>query len=57
MSQKTLEEIKGKLASDPSRLSREELKWLVKMVEDLQKENEFLRKELSYVEHQGEVVF
>jgi len=55
MSTRTLAEIKGKLAQGPSGLSREDLEWLVKRVEDLQGENEFLKKELSYAEHQGEV--
>jgi len=36
-------------------LSQEDVEWLVKRVEDLQSENEFLKKELSYSEHQGEV--
>ena len=55
MSNRTLSEIKGKLAQGPSGLSREDLEWLVKRVEDLQNENEFLKKELSYSEYQGEV--
>jgi uncharacterized ferredoxin-like protein len=55
MSHRTLPEIKGKLSLGLSGLSREDLEWLVKRVEELQKENEFLKKELSYAEHQGEV--
>lgn len=51
----TLSEIKDKLSAGLNGLSREDVEWLVKKVEDLQKENEFLKKELSYSEHQGEV--
>jgi hypothetical protein len=55
MSHRTLSEIKGKLSLGLSSLSQEDVEWLVKRVEDLQSENEFLKKELSYSEHQGEV--
>lgn len=47
--------IKGKLDQGLSGLSREDVEWLMKRVEELVKENEFLKKELSYTEHQGEV--
>ncbi|MEW6385993.1 MAG: hypothetical protein AB1491_00530 [Thermodesulfobacteriota bacterium] len=57
MSNPKISEIKGKLASDPSQLSRQELEWLVKRVEELEKENDWLKRELSYAEHQGEVSF
>jgi hypothetical protein len=55
MTEMTISRIKSKLAQGLSGLSREEVQWLVKRVEELQKENEFLKKELSYSEHQGEV--
>ncbi len=47
--------IKGKLAQGLSGLSREDVEWLVQRVEELEKENEWLKKELSYAEYQGEV--
>jgi hypothetical protein len=50
-------QIKDKLAQGPDGLSREEAAWLVKRVEELEKENEWLRKELSYLENQGEVSY
>jgi hypothetical protein len=47
--------IKDKLTQGLSGLSREDVQWLIKRVEELEGENEWLRKELSYVENQGEV--
>lgn len=52
-----ISEIKDKLAQGPNNLSREDAAWLVNRVEELEKENEWLRKELSYLENQGEVGF
>jgi hypothetical protein len=49
--------IRDKLAQGLSGLSREDVAWLVNRVEELEKENEWLRKELSYSENQGEVGF
>jgi len=57
MSEARISEIKGKLALGLKELTREDVEWLVKRVEELWKENEWLRKELSYVEHQGEVSY
>ena len=57
MSQITLAGIKDKLSRGLDGLSREDVEWLVKRVEDLEKENEFLKKELSYADYQGEVGF
>jgi hypothetical protein len=57
MSQRTLAGIKDKLSQGLDGLSREDVEWLVKKVEDLEKENEFLKKELSYADYQGEVGF
>lgn len=55
MAEPKLTEIKGKLTQGLERLSREDVDWLIKRVEELIKENEWLKKELSYAEHQGEV--
>ena len=52
-----ISEIKDKLAQGQVELSRQDATWLVKRVEELEKENEWLRKELSYLENQGEVGF
>lgn len=49
--------IKDKLAQDPNGLNREDITWLIKRLEELEKENEWLKKELSYSENQGEVGF
>ena len=57
MSEARISEIKGKLALGLKESTREDVEWLVKRVEELWKENEWLRKELSYVEHQGEVSY
>jgi len=55
MAEDRIARIKGKLAQGLSALSLEEVKWLVTRLEELEKENEFLRKELSYLDYQGEV--
>jgi hypothetical protein len=47
--------IKDKLTQGLSGLSRDDVDWLVKRVEELAQENEWLKKELAYGEHQGEV--
>jgi hypothetical protein len=55
MTHPKLAEIKDKLAQGMRGLSREDVEWLIKRVEELAKENEWLKKELAYGEHQGEV--
>jgi FtsZ-binding cell division protein ZapB len=55
MSADRLSEIKAKLAQGISGLDREDVAWLLMRVEELEKQNDWLKKELSYVEHQGEV--
>ena len=57
MSESKISVIKNKLAQGQGEISRDEAKWLVQRVEELEKENEWLRKELSYLENQGEVGF
>jgi hypothetical protein len=47
--------IKDKLTQGLGGLSREDVEWLIKRVEELAKENDWLKKELAYSEHQGEV--
>lgn len=47
--------IKARLASNPENLSHEDIKWLVERLEQLESENEFLKKELRYLEYQGEI--
>jgi hypothetical protein len=55
MTHPKISEIKDKLTQGMSGMSREDVEWLMKRVEELEKENEWLKKELSYAEHQGEV--
>ena len=57
MSQEKLSQIKARLAQGHQSLTREEVEWLVKRVEDLEKENAWMRNELSYLENQGEISF
>jgi len=57
MDQGKLARIKARLAQGTDELTREEVIWLVKRVEELEKENEWLKRELSYAEHQGEISF
>ncbi len=56
MSSINFPQIKAQLAQGAA-LTREEVAWLVKRVEELEKENEWLKRELSYSEHQGEVSY
>jgi phage host-nuclease inhibitor protein Gam len=51
-----LSAIKERLAQSLEALTKEEIEWLVKRVEELQKENEWLKTELAYSEYQGETV-
>ncbi len=46
--------IKKHLATSTEGLGKEDIDWLVKRVEELEKENDFLKKELRYFEYQGE---
>ena len=55
MMEKRIAQIKDKLAQGMSALSQEDVEWLLKQLESLWEEVGFLRKELAYVEHQGEV--
>ena len=55
MTDTRISQIKDKLAQGPGGLSREDVEWLVQRVEELVKENEWLKTELAYEEHQGEV--
>ena len=57
MSQEKLSRIKAHLAQGGSALTKEEVDWLIKRVEELEKENDWLRNELSYLENQGEISF
>jgi hypothetical protein len=52
-----ISEIKDKLAQGLSRLSQEDVEWLMHRVEELEKENDWLKQELSYAENQGEVSY
>jgi cell division septum initiation protein DivIVA len=55
MTHPKITEIQGKLTQGMSGLSREDVEWLLNRVEELEKENEWLKKEVAYGEHQGEV--
>jgi hypothetical protein len=57
MAAEKISELKGKLAAGISHLSQQDVEWLVQRVEELEKENEWLRMELSYAENQGEVSY
>ena len=57
MDHRKISEIKAKLAQGSAALTQADIAWLGKRVEELAKENEWLRRELSYAEHQGEVSF
>ena len=46
--------IKERLAQSSGSLNQEDLDWLVKRVEELESENDWLKKELRYLEYQGE---
>ena len=54
MSSAKLTTIKESLAKSPESLKQADLDWLVKRVEELESENEWLKKELRYLEYQGE---
>lgn len=47
--------IKKHLATSTEGLRKEEIDWLVKRVEELESQNDFLKKELRYFEYQGEI--
>jgi len=49
-----LQGIKERLANSPGDVNREDLEWLVKRIEQLESENEWLKKELRYLDYQGE---
>jgi hypothetical protein len=55
MTDTRISKIKDKLTQGLSGLSREDVEWLIKRVEELAKENDWLKKELAYSEYQGEV--
>jgi hypothetical protein len=57
MTDTRISKIKDKLTQGLSGLSREDVEWLMKRVEELEKENEWLKRELSYAENQGEVSY
>ena len=57
MSQDKLSQIKARLAQGLEALPRAEVEWLLTRLEELEKENEWLRNELSYLENQGEISF
>ena len=54
MSSEKLTAIKERWAQSSEGLNQEDLDWLVKRVEELESENEWLKKELRYLEYQGE---
>jgi len=57
MNQGKIAQIKARLAQGINDLTKAEVEWLVQRVEELEKENEWLKHELSYAENQGEVSF
>jgi hypothetical protein len=57
MSEEKLAQIKARLAQGPEAVTRAEVEWLVKRVEELEKENSWMRNELSYLENQGDISF
>ena len=54
MLSKKLTGIKEQLSKSSEGVNQEDIVWLVKRVEELEKENDFLKKELRYLEYQGE---
>jgi hypothetical protein len=54
MGSEKLTAIKERLAQSSGSLNQEDLDWLVKRVEELESENDWLKKELRYLEYQGE---
>ena len=57
MTETRISGIKNKLAQGLKQIEREDVEWLMKRVEELEKENEWLKRELAYHEHQGEVSY
>jgi hypothetical protein len=57
MYQGEVAQIKARLAQGINDLTREEVEWLVQRAEELEKEHEWLKHELSYAENQSEVSF
>ncbi len=49
--------VKAQLAQGSHDFTGEEVEWLVKRIEELEKEHEWLKHELSYAENQGEISF
>ena len=54
MGSEKLTAIKERLAQSSGSLNQEDLDWLVIRVEELESENDWLKKELRYLEYQGE---
>ena len=54
MSNAKLTAIKERLAKSSEGVNKEDFDWLLKRVEELESENEWLKKELRYLEYQGE---
>jgi hypothetical protein len=54
MSTNKLAAIKERLAQSLGAITKEDIEWLVKRVEELEGENEWLKTELAYSEYQGE---
>jgi hypothetical protein len=54
MSTNKLPAIKERLAQSFEAVTKEDIEWLVKRVEELEGENEWLKTELAYSEYQGE---
>jgi hypothetical protein len=50
-------QIKERVVQGIYDLTKEEVEWLVQRVEELEKENEWLKHELAYAENQGEISF
>lgn len=48
-------DLKAKLQTSPEAFTKDDIAWLVKRVEQLESENEWLKKELRYLDYQGEV--
>lgn len=55
MSSEKLTAIKERWAKSPEGLNQDDIDWLVKRVGELESENEWLKKELRYLEYQGEI--
>ena len=57
MYQGEVAQIKARLALGINDLTKGAVEWLVRRAEELGKEHEWLKHELSYAENQGEVSF